>query len=69
MNTKISKAIDYVTNCDTLTKGEKESLLGILGKNKPWYIVILEVLKYIGAVAGFMLAGFGASACSSFLNL
>lgn len=65
--TKIEKAINVVNGMDTLSNGEKETLLKVLTSNESWWLKLIRILKILGALAGYFLAGLGLSSCSSFI--
>lgn len=65
--TKVQRAINVVNCMDTLSNGEKETLLKVLTSNESWWFKLLRVLKILGVLAGYFLAGLGLSSCSSFI--
>lgn len=69
MNKKITALKNYVDSSESLTASDKCKILEIINGSQPWFVKVLEVIKYIGAIAGFILAGVGANACTSFINL
>lgn len=66
---KLEKIRLNVLALDTLTTKERETLLSIIDSKDSFLIKILKIIKYLGAVAGFILAGIGANAMTSFINL
>lgn len=69
MNKKVENAINVVNGLDTLTKGEHDAIIKALTENTPWYVKLLKVLKILGALAGYFLAGLGLSSCThSFIS-
>ena len=66
---KLEKIRLNVLSMDTLTNNERETLLSIIDSKDSIWIKILKIIKYLGAVAGFVLAGIGANAMTSFINI
>ena len=65
---KLEKLRLNVLSMDTLTNHERDTLISIIDEKTSIWVKILKIIKYLGAVAGFVLAGIGASACTSFVN-
>lgn len=65
MNQK--KLIETINNMPSLSDVERETILSVLTSGSPWYFKVLRIVKILGAIAGYILAGVGLSSCTNFL--
>lgn len=65
---KLEKLRMNVLSMDTLTTHEKDTLISIIDEKTSIWVKILKIIKYLGSVAGFILAGIGANAMTTLVN-
>lgn len=63
---KQEKIIETVNNMPSLTESERETILSVLSSGDAWYVKVLRIIKILGAVAGYVLAGIGLSSFTIF---
>lgn len=66
---KLMDALENSEKLQNLTTEEVDTLKSLVAEPSPWYVKALKIIKYLGAVAGYLLAGLGLGSCTHFINL